>query len=192
LTAIQERRAQRSGEMHSCSICSDKRRCRGGDPDQVDEMKPLPTCLTRDEAQFINAAFARILSGNESVPTIQPSSGVPQMATLYRAGIAAVQAYCLRENRTRFQALASWQQDAVLALLEDGDGRAAFGQFKALFFLMVNDAAEAYFDQAWFARERGEVGTPLPEGTCEQHQVRAADDHEEAPRGKLEPRSGGK
>ena len=192
MTAIHARRAQRSGEVHACSVCSDKRQCRGGDPDQVDDVKPLPTCLTRDEAQFINAAFARILSGNEPVPTIQPSRAVLQMTTLYRAGIAAIQAYCLRENRTRFQALASWQQDAVLALLEDGDGRAAFGQFRALFFLMVNDAAEAYFDQARFARERGEVGTPLPEGTCEEYQVRAADDHEEAPGGKLEPGSGGK
>jgi hypothetical protein len=178
LTEVHATRTQRGGKTHACNVCNNRCRYGSGDLDQTDDMKPLPTRLTHDEAQFIDAAFARILSGKGATPKTLSRGSDQRTATLYRAGISAVQAYCLRENRLRFQTLATWQQDAVLALLEDGDGRAALGQFKALFFLMVNDAVEVYFDEGWFVQDCGDVSATRPEFLRKQHRIRAADDRE--------------
>ena len=65
----------------------------------------------------------------------------------YRSGIADVQALCERTLGRRFQALAIWQQLAVLAQIERPAG-AARGVGRHLLDLLLNDAAEAYFEVA--------------------------------------------
>jgi Gluconate 2-dehydrogenase subunit 3 len=119
-------------------------------------------CLTRDEAQFLDAAFERILPGDGSgaaryVDRKLWEAALPggpldrgalrcDVRPIYRAGIAAVQAYCVRVYARRFQALRIDQQRAVLSLLEDGTGFGGIAQFQVLSGMLVNDAAEACFD----------------------------------------------
>lgn len=130
-------------------------------------------CLSRDEAEFIDAAAARLLHGDDLVAavaahvdcklwemtlSVRNPSGRRQdslasakesmnLERLYKAGISAVQSHCLRTYGLRFQALATLEQDAVLALLESGEGFGGIGLFQILSFVLVNDAAEAYFKE---------------------------------------------
>ena len=129
-------------------------------------------CLSRDEAQFIDAAFARILSGDDPAPggagyvdrklreaamygsaregarARRASTGSisPSTVEFYKAGIAAVQAHCVRVHGRRFQELPAMEQDAALALLEDGHGFGGIGQFQILSLMLVNDAVEAHLE----------------------------------------------
>jgi Gluconate 2-dehydrogenase subunit 3 len=120
--------------------------------------------LSHDEAEFVDAAFRCILSEGEGndppralpyahyldrklVTPLHGSEPAPTpLALLYRNGIAAVQAHCISTHGQRFQRLPVWRQCAVLAVMEDGSSREAMGALRELFFAMVNDAAEAYFD----------------------------------------------
>jgi Gluconate 2-dehydrogenase subunit 3 len=118
------------------------------------------SCLSDDEAQFIDAAFARILKDNDpalgaaghvdrKLRALGGSSngpGKPSTAALYKAGIAAVQAHCVRAHRRRFQHLPASEHDAALALLEGGHGFGGIGQFQVLFWMLVNDAVDAHFE----------------------------------------------
>jgi len=129
-------------------------------------------CLSLDERNFVEAAFRCILSDDEYVsasgrmPYAQyvarklaqsvRGSGClsaradgmqdDSMIHLYKAGIFAVQAHCQRMHGHPFQDLAVWRQSCVLAVMEDGGSADDIGTFHDLFQVMVNDAAEAYFD----------------------------------------------
>jgi hypothetical protein len=122
---------------------------------------PSLRCLLADEAEFIDAAFDRILP-EARVEGLRVSASAyvdAKLAALpargsaepsidlrfYRAGIAEVQALCERTQGRRFQALAPWQQLSVLAQIETpGDAPSSLG--RCLIDLLLNDAAEAYFD----------------------------------------------
>jgi len=129
-------------------------------------------CLSLDERNFVEAAFRCILSDDEYVPasgrmlyaqyvarklaqSVRGSGCLSahadgmrddSMIHLYKAGIFAVQAHCLRMHGHPFQDLAVWRQSCVLAVMEDGGSADDIGTFHDLFQVMVNDAAEAYFD----------------------------------------------
>ena len=110
--------------------------------------------LGADEVEFVQTAFERILPELRDVPTRdyidrklrESSADRPAGAALdlYRDGIACVQERCRRVHGRPFEALEIWHQLAMLAELEDpespGDGARAF------VLMLVNDAAEAYFD----------------------------------------------
>ena len=87
---------------------------------------PPLQCLLADEAAFIDAAFRCILpearadglevSASAYVDAkLAGGAGSSLDLRLYRSGIADVQALCERTLGRRFQALAIWQQLAVLA-----------------------------------------------------------------------------
>jgi hypothetical protein len=121
-------------------------------------------CLNCDEAAFIATAFLRILpddtwgaGGLDSrgaayvdrqlgIAALASSRPTPTRADIYRAGIAAVQAHSVIAHGQRFQDLPLWHQLSVLAALEDGTKPFDDMQFRFLFFMLANDAAEAYFD----------------------------------------------
>ena len=133
---------------------------------------PALHCLTRDEAEFIDATFARILAGEgsraggarhvdrrlwESSQPASPSlrhrqeewasgTGRQPAATDYRAAIEAVQTHCIRVHDRRFQDLTTREQDGALVLLEDGGEDGGIGRFETTLWMMVSDAAEAHFE----------------------------------------------
>ena len=72
--------------------------------------------------------------------------GVESALLVYRDGIATIQAHCLSKHGVRFQQLASWRQNEVLAFHEWGAEEERGHEMPDLFRLMLNDAAEAYFD----------------------------------------------
>jgi len=126
---------------------------------QTRHPSPLLRCLVADEAAFIDAAFQCILPEAKAEGLeISASAYVDAKLTgdagssgrdlrLYRCGIAEVQALCEHRLGQRFQALAIWQQLAVLAKIERPAG-AARGVDRHLLDLLLNDAAEAYFEVA--------------------------------------------
>lgn len=112
--------------------------------------------LSCEEAQFIDAAVERILPGESLAPgaALQIDRKLWEssldrsragLATQYRAGIAAVQSHCVRTYGRRFEQLRPRTQDAVLALLEEGDGIGVIARHQILASLLITDAAEAYF-----------------------------------------------
>jgi hypothetical protein len=135
--------------------------------------RPVPSlrCLLADEADFIDAAFDRILpEARAEGLRVSASAYVDAKLALllahegaesdidlrfYRAGIAEVQALCERTHGLRFQALSSWQQLSVLAQIEaPGNGHSNLR--RCLLDLLLNDAAEAYFDvlgPSWWRHE---------------------------------------
>jgi hypothetical protein len=120
-------------------------------------------CLLADEADFIDAAFDCILpeARDEGLRLSASAYVDAKLAALvargsaesnldlrlYRAGIAEVQALCERTQRRRFQALSLWQQLSVLAQI-DTPRDAPSSLRRCLLDLLLNDAAEAYFDAA--------------------------------------------
>jgi hypothetical protein len=125
--------------------------------------RPHPSlrCLLADEAAFIDAAFHCILpeARDEGLQVSASAYVDAKLAALlvqdsaesdidlrfYRAGIAEVQAFCERTQGRRFQALSLWQQLSVLAQI-DRPGDAPSSLRRCLLDLLLNDAAEAYFD----------------------------------------------
>jgi Gluconate 2-dehydrogenase subunit 3 len=113
--------------------------------------------LSREDAQFIDAAVERILPGESLAPgaalyldrklwEFTLDGGTRSgLASRYRAGIAAVQTHCVCTYGRRFEQLQPRTQDAVLALLEEGDGIGDIAEHRVLASLLVIDAAEAYF-----------------------------------------------
>ena len=115
---------------------------------------PRLRCLEPGVAAFVEAAFERILPAAEGGSPraaayvdhklCEPSNA--SVLRLYRAGIAEVQAYCTRAFKRRFEALAVCNQ---LAVLHRSKSPAAPRQPSwPLFYQLVNDAAEAYFERA--------------------------------------------
>jgi hypothetical protein len=124
--------------------------------------------LTYDEGAFIDAACSRVLNFEHSqvdrlirsaaasfvdrnlvrAPPHQGAADPAQQSrsALYRGGIAAVQAYCLRAYDARFQHLEPRLQDATLALVEDGRVFGETDQFQMLTSMLVADAVDAYFE----------------------------------------------
>jgi hypothetical protein len=118
-------------------------------------------CLLADEADFIDAAFNCVLPESRDEGLQVPASAYvdAKLAALpvqgsaepnidlwfYRAGIAEVQALCERTQGRRFQALSLWQQLSVLAQIEPPEN-APMSLRRCLLELLLNDAAEAYFD----------------------------------------------
>ena len=126
---------------------------------QTRHPSPSLRCLVADEAAFIDAAFQCILPEAKAEGLeISASAYVDAKLAgdagssgldlrLYRSGIAEVQALCERTLGQRFQALAIWQQLAVLAQIER-PASAARGVDRCLLDLLLSDAAEAYFEGA--------------------------------------------
>jgi hypothetical protein len=125
--------------------------------------RPVPSlrCLLADEAEFIDAAFDCILpeardeglrvstsayvDARLAALLVQDSAESDIDLRFYRAGIAEVQALCERTQGRRFQSLPFWQQLSVLAQI-DRPGGAPSSLRRCLLDLLLNDAAEAYFD----------------------------------------------
>lgn len=119
--------------------------------------RPSTLVLTVDEAEFIDAAMSRFFPGSIDTPdgshyvdhklnrSLNPIDGEAfsevqgVTATLYRATISEVQAYCLRVYDRRFQSLCAREQDVVLMLLEEG-----CNQMQILFEMLLNDSTEAF------------------------------------------------
>ena len=142
--------------------------------------------LSEDEAQFVECAFASLLPEHESDAWRSFSSAAEfvderlqagndcvlqwaidlgmgelrlngeQVASAYRTGIAAVQRYCLACYGESFQALSPPCQHLVLGLLERGASSARLRGHAVLFSLLVQHAAEAYFDTTHVALVRTE------------------------------------
>ena len=122
---------------------------------------PSLRCLLADEADFIDAAFDCILpeARDEGLRVSASAYVDAKLAALlargstesnidlrfYRAGIAEVQALCEQAHGRRFQALSFGQQLSVLAQI-DPPGDAPSSLRRCLHDLLLNDAAEAYFD----------------------------------------------
>jgi hypothetical protein len=127
----------------------------------IHRARPSLRCLLADEADFIDAAFDCILpeARDEGLRVSASAYVDAKLAALlargstepnidlrfYRAGIAEVQALCERTQGRRFQALSLWQQLAVLAQI-DTPVDAPSELRRRLLDLLLNDAAEAYFD----------------------------------------------
>jgi hypothetical protein len=117
--------------------------------------------LLADEAEFIDAAFHCILPEardeglrvsasayvDAKLAAAPAGSGAVSDGGLhrYRDGIADVQASCERTRGRRFQALSLWQQLAVLAEIDHAEAAPSRPR-RRLLDLLLNDAAEAYFE----------------------------------------------
>jgi hypothetical protein len=109
--------------------------------------------LSADEAEFVQAAFERILPELKGVAVaacVEQKLGAPapddprgSALRLYREGIAHVQDHCRSAHGRPFQALEIWHQLAVLAQLEDLES--LVGGSRPFVDMLVNDAAEVYF-----------------------------------------------
>jgi hypothetical protein len=151
--------------------------------------------LTHDEAAFIAAACSRVLDLEDSKvsnlicaaaaphvdrhlvgePSLHGAADPLQLprSALYRAGIAAVQAYCLRTYDARFQCLEPGLQDATLALVEEGRGFGGIGQFQMLTSMLVADAVDAYFEASNASQteaRKGATRLPVPTKTSPQEE----------------------
>jgi hypothetical protein len=131
----------------------------------VDEL----LCLNAEEAQFLMAAFARILE----IASDETEDALTEMATrkldrklwaeenrlsdiasgsslsataLYRFGIAAIEAHCQGEFGLRFHELPVPSQLAVLTQLDEPRPFHLDEDFEPLSAMLVVDAVESYFD----------------------------------------------
>lgn len=123
-------------------------------------------CLTRDEAAFLDAAFARILGDGciargstyvdltlweadrlgAATPTVlAPGIASHEATTAYRVSIGTAQDLAVLSYGRRFQHLCGEQQDALLMMIEAGDPMVRVGECTTLTDRLVSDAAEAYF-----------------------------------------------
>jgi hypothetical protein len=126
-------------------------------------------CLNAEEAQFLMAAFARILE----IASDQTEDALMEVATrkldrklwaeghhlngmasgsnlsataLYRFGIAAIEAHCQGEFGLRFHELPVPSQLAVLTQLDNPRPFHLDEDFEPLSAMLVVDAVESYFD----------------------------------------------
>jgi hypothetical protein len=117
-------------------------------------IEPDLVALDADEVDFLDAAFRQILWESRDGRAIEASTygryvdrnfgSDPSIVSTYRSAISTIQAHCVRLHRARFQHLPAWRQLEVLAVHEYGDPD---GAMPDLFLLMINHAAEAYFDR---------------------------------------------
>lgn len=150
--------------------------------------------LGEDEALFVACAFSRLLpepesdewrvaigaaafvdervqAGNHCTLQVAIDLGIgelrltgAQVARVYRGGIAAVQHHCLARYGEPFHDLSAHRQHLVLGLLERGAVSAGLAGHAVLFPLLVQHAAEAYFEATHVALMRaaraGTVSSP--------------------------------
>lgn len=132
--------------------------------------------LDEEEGRFVACAISRLLPEHDSDSLFRPAGAVAfiderlqagddcllqlaidlgigeirltgaQVAKAYREGIAAVQRYCRARYGAVFQDLTPPRQHLVLGLLERGEPSAGLSGHAVLFSLLVQHAAEAYFD----------------------------------------------
>jgi hypothetical protein len=122
--------------------------------------------LSVDDAEFVDAVFERIIpevgaSGPSGAAAAYVDHKLDELAradagtgrcvasrvTHYQSGIAAVQAHCVATYGSRFQHLPARNQLVVLSALEEC-GERATDPHAPFFHVLVNDAAESYFDGA--------------------------------------------
>lgn len=131
----------------------DLHRCRAGAG-----AKTALLCLNADDAAFVDAAFDSLAPGSGGdegaacwldrrlwEASLSQTDDSPSRAAIYSAGIAAVQAFCLRTHGRRFQQLARPARSAVLATLRNGGGFGGISVFQCLASMLAADAAEANF-----------------------------------------------
>ena len=134
----------------------DLHRCRAGAGTKIALL-----CLNADDAAFVDAAFDTLTpgaGGDEGAAcwldrrlweaSLSTGDDEPSRAAIYRAGIAAVQAFCLRTHGRRFQQLTRPARSAVLATPRKGGGFGGISVFQCLAEMLVTDAAEAALDDA--------------------------------------------
>jgi hypothetical protein len=142
--------------------------------------------LTVDEALFIESAFSCLLPDDDDLAwrsspgaarfvddRVQSSCDCTlrlavdlaigelrltgeQVARTYRSGIAAVRRHCLARHGEAFHDLPQHSRHLVLGLLERGARSAGLHGHEVLFSLLVQHAAEAYFDATHIALARAE------------------------------------
>lgn len=147
--------------------------------------------LSEEEALFVECVFPRLLpehegdawrcsrgaadfvddclqAGNECVLQLAIDLDIgelrltgAQVARTYRSGIAAVQRHCLARYGEAFQDMSPPRQHLVLGLLERGAPSAGLRGHDVLFSLLLQHAAEAYFNATHIALMRNKrVLTP--------------------------------
>jgi len=155
-------------------------------PDVQARKTPAPrrlAFLDDDEALFVESAFARLLpghdrgagpgaaefvderlhAGHDCMLQLAIDLGVgelrltaAQVARSYRGGIAAVRRHCLARYGKPFDELSAAQQHLVLGLLERGATSAGLCGHDVLFALLMQHAAEAYFQATRIALVRSD------------------------------------
>jgi hypothetical protein len=140
------------------------------------------TTLSESEALFVESAFAlllpghghdphetwsnaaelvdeRLRSGGDCLLQIAIDLGIgdvrlsgAQVAKAYHCGIAAIQRHCIATYGKAFHELTQLQQRVVLGLLERGSARSGLQYHDVLFALLVQHAAEAYFQARQVSR----------------------------------------
>lgn len=152
--------------------------------------------LSGDEALFVACAFSRLLpepqgdawrvaidaaefvderlqAGNPCTLQVAVDLGIGelrltgvQVAGTYRNGIAAVQRHCLARYGEPFHDLSAPRQHLVLGLLERGAVSSGLSRHTVLFSLLVQHAAEAYFEATHISLMRADrVGTAQSSGS---------------------------
>jgi hypothetical protein len=124
------------------------------DPCRLNGLRRL-SCLTGDEAAFVEAAFARILGSDcpehgaayVDLKLHDANADVDARKAAYRASIVAVQDRAVQLHGRRFQHLRGDEQDTLLALLEAQADAAGTGRHHLLPAMLVTDAVEAYFSR---------------------------------------------